>query len=283
MNALEQTKTREIIGLHNEIEGYLTKTLESAIRIGELLTEQKTGLPHGQFTPWIEDSLPFTPRTARNYMRLFEHRDQLKTETVSVLGEAYRLLAAPKPTDPLQEAESAERELTGLKQEVEKAKEEWVVLEQDVDADGVNTEEKLELLTTFTAEMGTLQNRAAELRLRTERAAGQLMGAEGTVSSPEQILPPEGCFLQGCADNWRVWIAPSISEGYYYVTSWFIEGEEGGAHAQGTKKAILPHYIPFILESFGIRDNLQWEAYPTDPWEYNMMYWRKEEHMSQFS
>ena len=45
------------------------------------------------------EHLPFTDRTARNYMKLHEHRERLKTETVSDLNEAYDLLRRPQLPD----------------------------------------------------------------------------------------------------------------------------------------------------------------------------------------
>ena len=96
MANIEKDRMSEITELHNEIEDHLRSSLEKAIRIGELLTDQKTTLEHGEFTPWIKVSLPFTDRTARNYMKLYRERDRLKTEAVSDLKSAYKLLAAPK-------------------------------------------------------------------------------------------------------------------------------------------------------------------------------------------
>jgi hypothetical protein len=90
---ITETRIREITRLHGELCGYLRLSLDNAIRIGELLTEQKDSLPHGDFSAWVDENLPFTDRTARNYMRLYRERDRLKTETVSVLTEGYRLLA----------------------------------------------------------------------------------------------------------------------------------------------------------------------------------------------
>jgi len=93
MHKLEINKSQEITRLHNEIISNLRSSLENAIKIGELLIDQKANLKHGQFTAWIKDNLPFTDRTARNYMRVYSKRDQLKTETVSDLKSAYLLLS----------------------------------------------------------------------------------------------------------------------------------------------------------------------------------------------
>jgi hypothetical protein len=93
MNDLQINKAEEITNLHNEIIGLGKTVFDKAIRIGELLTEQKASLKHGEFGNWIDANLPFTDRTARNYMRLHENRKQLKTENVSELSEAYKILS----------------------------------------------------------------------------------------------------------------------------------------------------------------------------------------------
>jgi hypothetical protein len=96
-----KSRITEIGKLHSEIIGHLKTSLAKAVRIGELLTEQKGSLKHGQFTPWIESNLPFTDRTAQNYMRCYRERDRLKTETVSDLKSAYRVLSVSKQNDDL--------------------------------------------------------------------------------------------------------------------------------------------------------------------------------------
>ncbi len=85
---------QEICNLHGELAACVKVGLEKALRIGELLTEQKVKLGHGYFTAWVSQCLPFTDRTARNYMRLYTNKDKLKTETVSVLTDAYKLISA---------------------------------------------------------------------------------------------------------------------------------------------------------------------------------------------
>ena len=98
MYEMENFRIDEISKLHGEIYGAFKTSLEKAIRIGELLTEQKQNLRHGEFTSWVENNLPFSDRTAQIYMRLYSERDRLKTEMVSVLNlkSAYRLLIEHK-------------------------------------------------------------------------------------------------------------------------------------------------------------------------------------------
>jgi hypothetical protein len=95
MNELTSMVT-EITELHYKITTAIKKTLQDAIRIGELLKEQKDKMPHGVFTSWIKENLPFSDRTARNYMRVHESRERLKTESVSVLNGAYKMIMTTK-------------------------------------------------------------------------------------------------------------------------------------------------------------------------------------------
>ena len=58
-----------------------------AIRIGQLLTEQKEFIGHGLFLSWMKSNIDISERTARNYMGLYAHRD--KTANIADLQEAY--------------------------------------------------------------------------------------------------------------------------------------------------------------------------------------------------
>ena len=112
---LQTTVEQEITELHNDIAGHLQQSLDKAIRIGELLAEQKRNLKHGDFTAWMINHLPFTDRTARNYMRLYENREKLKTETVSDLTSAYKLLAAPQAPEQHSHSQEAQANIQALK------------------------------------------------------------------------------------------------------------------------------------------------------------------------
>jgi hypothetical protein len=91
--------TRQIKDMHGIVTDGVRLVFENAINIGEILCQQKKELLHGEFTKWINESLPFTDRAARNYMKLFKNKDMLKDVNVSRLGQAYKLLAEPKETD----------------------------------------------------------------------------------------------------------------------------------------------------------------------------------------
>jgi len=105
MKAVVLSRADEITLLHGEIEGALRLSVEKAIRVGELLTEQKADLAHGEWLPWVKENLPFNHSTASRYMRLFQDRAALKSVTVTSLTDAYRaigVLAEPeaKPEPP---------------------------------------------------------------------------------------------------------------------------------------------------------------------------------------
>jgi len=94
------------------------KTLDHAITAGSLLETAKKELPHGEWGKWVEENCGFTDRTARQYMRFWENRQQLwdhqKTEATSVLNisGAVKLLTAPKKKQI-----TAETKITTEKQE----------------------------------------------------------------------------------------------------------------------------------------------------------------------
>jgi len=91
-----ETVTATITTLHTKQQEHVQKAWENALEIGRLLSETRPTLKHGEWLNWTEQ-LPFCDRTARNYIRVYENRDNPKLETVSNLKEAYRLLAEPKP------------------------------------------------------------------------------------------------------------------------------------------------------------------------------------------
>lgn len=95
--SVSSDSAHEIIVLHQEIVKNLKKSLNMGIRIGGMLTDVKADLKHGEFGGWIQSNMPFTARAARNYMKLFRHRNYLKTERVSDLNSAYLLLKQPAP------------------------------------------------------------------------------------------------------------------------------------------------------------------------------------------
>ena len=73
----------ELNRLHSEIEKSLRSTVEYAIQAGEILSNVKEKVGHGEFLPWLNSSVSFSERTAQNYMRVYCHSD--KTASVADL------------------------------------------------------------------------------------------------------------------------------------------------------------------------------------------------------
>jgi hypothetical protein len=92
----------EINAEHRAFVGTFRKTVEHGIRAGELLVAAKQQCPHGTWLPWLEESFEGAPRTAQEYMRLYNHRDEILAKTrdfahLSMSG-ALSSLSTPKPS-----------------------------------------------------------------------------------------------------------------------------------------------------------------------------------------
>lgn len=131
MGNLAKTRAKEIITLHAEIETGAETILEKAIRIGELLTEQKTSLKHGGWILWVKENLPFGERESQNYMRLFANAPALNAKPVSHLKEAIAFLSEPKTTPEPDDEDNADDD-----------DEEEVVVEDEDEEDVVEDEEE---------------------------------------------------------------------------------------------------------------------------------------------
>jgi hypothetical protein len=96
---------KQVTTLHDRLLDYSKKSLADAIEAGELLTSLKAARPHGEWLTFVKLQLPFEERTARRYMWVCEHREELlsKSDTVSdlTLKGAYRLLNKPREKDPV--------------------------------------------------------------------------------------------------------------------------------------------------------------------------------------
>jgi hypothetical protein len=87
---------RQIAEAHRECEAAQLRAVEKAAAAGALLLQAKDRVGHGGWLDWLKANVPFTPRTAQNYMRLArETADPGKAKRVShlPLREALRVLA----------------------------------------------------------------------------------------------------------------------------------------------------------------------------------------------
>jgi hypothetical protein len=71
----------------NELNASLKMSVQRAITIGRLLSEQKEEMNHGEFLPWLESNFEMGEKTAYRYMGLFKH--ERKIVTMTNLQDAY--------------------------------------------------------------------------------------------------------------------------------------------------------------------------------------------------
>ena len=102
--------------LHVEILHGVYTVLDKAIEAGSILKGVKKSLPHGAFTRWVEDNTGINIRTAQRYMKIHDNKDQLKSDSVSFLNDAHKLLTAPRE----KQLNDDERELKRLEGIIEK-------------------------------------------------------------------------------------------------------------------------------------------------------------------
>ncbi len=159
MIQVHQLLEKDIINLHNQLVANLKKNLVTAIQIGELLCRVKSTLEHGHFGVWITDKMPFSDRTARNYVRLYKNKEQLKTENISDLSSAYKLLAEPK--EPQDLGDTWEEIKEGVKEYKE-----WF--------DANINELSLKQLNQVISEITVVETSLIEYRLKISREADKL-------------------------------------------------------------------------------------------------------------
>jgi len=126
-----ESNTEQIIQLHNEIEASEKVNLGKAYSIGELLLETKKRIKHGHFGSWMAEYLPFSKRTAQNYMKLFLHREELEKQGVQSLTEAYAHLKGEATPDEVIDADDSLD-----------TKGKWVIVNGSVDVDNLNLPKK---------------------------------------------------------------------------------------------------------------------------------------------
>lgn len=91
------------------------RTREWRLRLGEILTELRHRLGHGQWLPYVEESLPIEQAQAKNYMQLAANRQRVSDlpAGLSMREElkALRVPTAPKPTPERMADEAADADV----------------------------------------------------------------------------------------------------------------------------------------------------------------------------
>jgi hypothetical protein len=99
-NELMKSKVEEIKKLHNGVLESIKLSIDGAIRIGELLTECKKEVGHGNWMQWVKDNCGFSQKTANNYFKAYQRKDDPKFVTVTNLRDIYYPQIEHKP-EPL--------------------------------------------------------------------------------------------------------------------------------------------------------------------------------------
>ncbi|MCW7460136.1 DUF3102 domain-containing protein [Leptospira bandrabouensis] len=84
---------KRIIELHESIIGGIRNVLQNAMTLGEELSKIKENLGHGNWLPWLEENVPFSERSARNYINIYKNRDLLNRQPVADLKSAIKFLS----------------------------------------------------------------------------------------------------------------------------------------------------------------------------------------------
>jgi hypothetical protein len=83
----------EIARLHDHLD-----SLSNALQAGEILCQVKESLPHGQWLRFVRERTKLSSQSARNYMRLWARRVELKG--VTSLSAAYQKLWPKRKLKP---------------------------------------------------------------------------------------------------------------------------------------------------------------------------------------
>jgi len=121
----------EIRSENDKIVCHARNMLESALRVGELLTQAKSLVRHGEWTQWIEENCRISSRQAQKYMQLYEGREQLAGKTASEggfnLNQTLKLLSHDEDPSELHLDDSVGINLNTI---LEKAESQIAILEK---------------------------------------------------------------------------------------------------------------------------------------------------------
>ncbi len=85
------------INAHHERASVAARTaIGEAFEAGRLLIEAKSRLAHGEWLPWLKSNCACSERSARNYMKLAEAKDQIGNAADLSIRKALQLLEGPK-------------------------------------------------------------------------------------------------------------------------------------------------------------------------------------------
>jgi hypothetical protein len=87
-----EAQSEQLVTLHQEVVGYMQRSFELAVQIGEILVNLKANhIQKGKFGLWMEQQhLPFSNRTGQRYMQIYVFREELAKKNIQTITEAYR-------------------------------------------------------------------------------------------------------------------------------------------------------------------------------------------------
>jgi hypothetical protein len=101
----------EINHEHELCVGSMQNSLEHAIRVGELLIQQKEKVNHGDWMVWVKMNCDFQISQANKYMRVFTNYSRgINLESTDSIKGALRIIIASDPK-PKKETQEPEQEL----------------------------------------------------------------------------------------------------------------------------------------------------------------------------
>ena len=68
--------------------------IKAMIMVGEILSTKKARLRHGSWMSWVITNLDFSYKTATNYIRLYENRDEVLAQEPGTLQDAIAIIGA---------------------------------------------------------------------------------------------------------------------------------------------------------------------------------------------
>jgi len=98
------TLVAQINAEHGKAIDAANTAIGHAVKIGEMLTEAKGLVKHGEWLTWVTGNLSFGDRQARKYMQIFDGKDAIEANRTCnadlTIDSALKLLAPPTP-EPL--------------------------------------------------------------------------------------------------------------------------------------------------------------------------------------
>ena len=138
------------------IKIYLRRVAEDIWKIGQQLVHVRSCLQHGQFVAWLKAEFDWTPRTAYNFINVYEtFHDFENFSKIDVAASALYLLASPSTSQDVRDA-FLKRALSGEKithrnvQKAIKASKKMDVSNRDKSKSSQPSEPKLEIISLIS-------------------------------------------------------------------------------------------------------------------------------------